>query len=99
MAAYVGNSLHKYLKNEEDRKKHISKTQEALSTGKDQSWSNSDSKTSGEIRVTENIKKKEAVKLPVLKKKVKQVPPLEIIGETYKANKKLNVRGVSKCGI
>lgn len=92
LGAYIGNEIGKFLE-EQDRKEHQIKTQEALSSGEDQSWSNPENKTSGKISVTKSVKKKEIAKIPVLKKKVTQVPPLEIIGETYKANKKLNVRG------
>jgi len=92
LGAYLGSELGKYLE-EQDQKAHLKTTKKALSTGKTQSWTNPDTKTSGKSRIVSTKTKKEPVKVAVLKKKIKKVPPLEIIGETYSAKKKSNLRG------
>lgn len=89
---YLGNKLGKYL-DEQDRQKMATATQQAVNSGKTQVWSNPDNKTSGSAKVISTQKKSEPVKIPVLKEKIAQVPPLDIIGETYQAKNKSNLRG------
>ncbi|MGH1432547.1 MAG: SH3 domain-containing protein [Neptuniibacter sp.] len=92
LGAYVGGKIGKKL-DEEDQKKMALTTREALSSGTTQSWSNSQNNTSGTARVIRTQTKSEPVKVVVLKKRVKQVPPLDILGENYKATSNANLRG------
>lgn len=88
----AGSGIGKKL-DEEDRKRMVQTTQQAVVSGKSTSWSNSKNKTSGTSKVVNTIAKAEPIKVKVLKSKVKKVPPLEIIGSTYVASKRTNVRG------
>ncbi len=92
IGGFIGSEIGKYLETQ-DQKKHALATQKAFSTGKNQSWSNPETNTSGKARVVNSSTEKTSVNLPVLKKKVKQVPPLDIIGSTYQAKTTSNLRG------
>jgi len=82
--AYLGGEIGKYL-DKEDQKRMAEATRAAANSGQNQRWSNTENKTSGEVRVVSTQTKQEPVKVPVLKDKITQVPPLDIIGDTYKA--------------
>ena len=90
--AYIGNKIGQYL-DEQDRQKMAQVTQNAALSGRSQNWSNPKNNTSGTARVISSTTKTEVVKVPVLKSKVKQVPPLDIIGQTYRAKRTSNLRG------
>lgn len=89
---YLGKQIGRYL-DEQDRQRMAHVTAQTVSTGKAHSWVNPDNKTSGKARVVATETKAEPVKVRVLKKKVKKVPPLDIVGQTYRATKTSNVRG------
>ncbi|MFD2644453.1 SH3 domain-containing protein [Pseudomonas japonica] len=89
---FIGSSIGKYL-DERDKQHMAQSTHQAISTGKTQTWTNPETKTSGEARVVETKKEPKPVVVPVLKSKVKQIPPLDIIGDTYRAKSISNVRG------
>ena len=90
--AYVGGKIGKHL-DEQDRKRMEQTTQQALATGQNQTWVNPENNTRGEAKVVSTTTKSETIKVPVLKDKVTKVPPLEIIGQNYKSNSKVNLRG------
>jgi surface antigen len=89
--AVIGNRIGAYL-DEQDRLKAAAATRQALLTGRPQDWS-SESGASGQAEVVESTKAPRTVAMPVLKDRVQQVPPLDLIGETYVANGDVNVRG------
>lgn len=89
---FIGSSIGKYL-DEQDKQRMAQSTQQAIATGQTQTWSNTENKTSGQARVVETRKEPKPVVVPVLKSKVKQIPPLDIIGDSYRAKSNANVRG------
>lgn len=88
----VGAGIGKAL-DEQDRKRLAASTQATIATGTAQSWSNPETGVSAKTEVKSTVAKQEQVQIPVLKGKVKEVPPLEFIGEDYTATKAVNVRG------
>lgn len=92
VGGFIGNRVGKYL---DDRDKELlaQSTSEAFSTGSDQSFDNDESGVSGEVIVESSEEKSDSGKIPVLKDKVESVPPLELVGEPYRAKKQINVRG------
>jgi len=89
---YVGKQIGKKL-DEEDRARMAASMQRSLVSGESANWSNAKNKTSGQSRVVATNTKSKPVKVKVLKSKVKQVPPIDIIGTTYTASSRSNVRG------
>lgn len=90
--AWIGSRVGQYL-DEKDQQKMAESSQKAIITGEKQTWSNSETKVSGSAEVV--CEKNETVKLnvPVLKGRVKQVPPLDMIGQPYQVTSASNVRG------
>jgi surface antigen len=76
----------------EDRARLEQSTTQAARTGKATSWSNSETGVSGGAVVSETRTENTSFEVPVIKERISQVPPLELIGENYKASGKLNVR-------
>ena len=89
---YVGGRIGQKL-DEEDKARVARSTEVALVNGRDSSWKNSKNGTSGQSKVVSTETKAKPIKIPVLKSKVKKVPPLDIIGSTYVAGGASNVRG------
>lgn len=92
IGAWLGSGIGRHL-DEQDRMRMEQTTRRALATGQTQTWSNPDNKTRGESRVVATQKKTDPIKVPVLKDKVKQVPPLDIVAENYRAKGQSNLRG------
>jgi surface antigen len=90
--AWVGNRIGAYL-DEQDRQRAAEATQQATVTGQPQVWQNPDSGVSGRAEVVKTKTTQQNVAVPVLKDRVQQVPPLELIGEPYRATTSGNVRG------
>lgn len=77
----------------EDKAYAMDSVYQTASTGETVTWSNPNTKVSGKTTVTETKYTSEDVKIPVLKDRVSEVPPLDIIGEDYRARSGTNVRG------
>lgn len=92
VGAMVGRELGRYL-DERDRQQLENATATTAATGEAETWENPDSGVSGRTKVVKKEAREEQVAVPVLKDRVEQVPPLELIGETYRATSNLNVRG------
>jgi len=92
VGGFLGNRIGKYL-DEQDKIRMASATEKALETGETQKWVGDESGVRGEARVVSSTTKTKTVKVPVLKDRVSEVPPLDVIGKTYKANKQANLRG------
>ncbi|WDE02829.1 SH3 domain-containing protein [Thalassomonas viridans] len=88
----IGKQLSKYL-DKQDFHHMTQATSAAVALGQGQSWINPQTNTRGEARVVSTENKADSFKIPVLKQRIDQVPPLDIIGQTYHALKKSNVRG------
>lgn len=92
VGAYAGNKLGSLLE-PQDRVTHEQTTNRALTTGQNQSWRNPETRVSGRSEIVKTEKNTATVSVPVLKDKVEQVPPLDFLGETYRADNASNIRG------
>jgi len=92
LGGFLGNRIGKYL-DERDQLRMAKATETALETGQTQKWVGDESGVRGEARVVSSTTKTKTVKVPVLKDRISEVPPLDVVGETYKANKQANLRG------
>jgi len=90
--AYLGKVIGRML-DERDQQRLTLSTQETMRTGEAQRWHNPDTGVTAETSVKESSTQKQQVEVKVFKGKVTEVPPLNLIGEEYRANKKVNVRG------
>ena len=88
----VGGGIGKML-DERDKQHLAQSTQQTISTGAPQTWSNPETGVTVKTEVKQTTAQQQQVQIPVLKDKVQQVPPLEFIGEDYTATKQANVRG------
>ena len=88
----IGGGIGKML-DERDKQHLAQSTQQTLSTGAPQTWSNPETGVSVKTEVKSTTTQPQQAQIPVLKDKVQQVPPLEFIGEDYTATKQANVRG------
>lgn len=86
----LGKDLMNVL-SEEDQAVLAQNTEQAIATGQDGSFQGDSSK--GNVKVKKESTKTKENKVPVLKDKVKEMPPLELIGAQYAANSGTNVRG------
>lgn len=66
--------------------------EESVQTGENRTWSNKETGVSGQTTVQASSRQ-QRVSVPVLKNRVKEVPPLDLIGEPYEAIEAVNVRG------
>lgn len=90
--AWVGNRIGAWL-DEKDREKLAEATQRTAVTGKPQTYENPETRVAVQTRVTKTETRKEPVTVPVLKGRIKEVPPLDLIGAPYRVRKTTNVRG------
>lgn len=89
----VGGKIGAML-DEHDRAKLAQSTEQTLRTGASQSWTNPDTGvTATTVVKEETVTPQQQVQIPVLKGKVQQLPPLELIGEDYTTTSTANVRG------
>ena len=94
LGAVVGKRIGKRL-DERDRQRHAQAMQEVLvadQPGSSAQWQNPVNGTAGEVKVVQQRQTRQTASIPVLKDKVEQVPPIEIIGEVYTTRKNVNVR-------
>ena len=92
LGGLAGAGIGKYL-DTKDRERLAQSTQQTIVTGAPQTWTNPDTGVTAQTHVTQTVAQPEQHQIPVLKDKVQQVPPLDFIGEDYKATKATNVRG------
>jgi uncharacterized protein YgiM (DUF1202 family) len=90
--AWLGTQIAAQL-SEEDQEKAAQSFQMAAATGEANTWQNPATGVSGTTKVVSTRTASEPVALPVLKDRVEQVPPLDLIGEPYVATRSANVRG------
>lgn len=90
--AFIGNEIGKAL-NADQQKQVSQSTVSAVVTGEDEEWQDAKTPARGSVKVVATERKVEPVSIPVSKKKVSEVPPLDVIGETYEVISNANVRG------
>jgi len=92
LGGLAGAGIGKYL-DEKDKQRLAQSTEQTIVTGAPQTWTNPETGVTAQTQVTQTVAQTEQHQIPVLKDKVQQVPPLDFIGEDYKAAKPVNVRG------
>lgn len=92
LGGLVGNRIGAYL-DEQDKQRMAAATEQAIQTGENRQWVNPEKGTSGQAKVIKEEKQQTRAAVPVLKSRIQEVPPLDIVGETYQAKSNLNVRG------
>jgi surface antigen len=90
--AWLGTQLAAYL-SEDDQEKAAQSFQTAATTGESNTWQNPETGVSGTTKVVSTRTASQPVAVSVLKDRVGQVPPLDLIGEPYVATRSANVRG------
>jgi surface antigen len=90
--AWIGSRIGASL-DEIDRQKLAEATQHTAVTGQPEKWHNPDTGVTVQTKVASTTTKTEPVTVPVLKDRVQEVPPLELIGMPYQAKGSTNVRG------
>lgn len=93
LCGVVANAWANHL-DEQDRQRLADASAEAAATNRESTFSNPENGVRGKVRVV-NVKKKETVStnVVVLKDRVEQTPPLELIQTNFEANSTANVRG------
>ncbi len=81
------------LLDEESQRRAATASGEAITSGKDQTWSNPDAGTSGQVTVVAQKQETANVQVEVAKDQVQELPPVDLIGRTYIATGTANVRG------
>lgn len=93
LGGLIGNRIGNLL-DERDKAALEASTQKSIVTGTNQAWTNKETGVQAKTVVKETPPAPpQQREIPVLKDKVKQVPPLDMIGEDYAALNDINVRG------
>ncbi|MDB6061139.1 MAG: type 3 domain protein [Verrucomicrobiaceae bacterium] len=93
LGGLIGNRIGNLL-DERDQARLQESTQKSIVTGTNQTWTNPETGVQAKTVVKETPPPPpQERQIPVLKNKVKQLPPLELIGEDYAALTDINVRG------
>jgi len=92
VGGFVGNRIGKYL-DDRDKEMLAQSTSEAFSDGESQTFANDETGVSGEVIVESSEELDDSGEIDVLKDRVETIPPLELVGEPYRAKKQINVRG------
>jgi surface antigen len=90
--AWLGTQIAAYL-SEEDQERAAQSFQTAAATGETNTWKNPETGVSGTTKVVSTRTASQPVAVPVLKDRVEQVPPLDLIGESYVATRSADVHG------
>jgi surface antigen len=90
--AWLGTQIAGYL-SEEDQERAEQSFQMAAATGETNSWENPETGVAGTTKVVSARTASQSVAVPVLKDRVEQVPPLDLIGEPYVATRSADVHG------
>jgi len=88
----VGGELMEIL-GEEDQEELAKSTEQAIATGESSTFEGANSGVQGTVKVTDTTTTQQQASIVVLKDKVQEMPPLELIGAEYAATAGTNVRG------
>ncbi|MCP5367936.1 MAG: SH3 domain-containing protein [Hyphomicrobiales bacterium] len=90
--AWLGGQLGKYL-DEQDQKRLAESTQRTAVTGQSQTWKNPETGVSGRTRVVDTETKEQSYNVAYRTDRIKEVPPIDYIGERFVSSGSMNVRG------
>ena len=88
----VGGDLMKILE-QDDQAELATSTEQAIATGESSSFEGEASGVQGTVNVTGTTTTQQEASIVVLKDKIQEMPPLELIGAEYAASSATNVRG------
>jgi len=77
---------------ERDQQRLAESTRQTIATGAAQMWRNAWTGVSVKTEVMQSMEVPKRAQIPVLADRIRQVPPLEFIGEDYTATKTANIR-------
>lgn len=92
LGGLVGAGVGRHL-DEKDKQRLAASTEQTITTGAAQSWTNPETGVTATTEVKETVAETQQRQIPVMKDRVEQVPPLDFIGEDYTAKTSVNVRG------
>ncbi|MBP2315554.1 glycine zipper 2TM domain-containing protein [Azospirillum soli] len=92
VGAIIGNQIASYL-TEADQKTAQAAAIQTASTGQTIRWNGNGTGVTGETKVGKQTTERQTTAIPVYKERVKTMPPLDLVGETYEAKAKTIVRG------
>lgn len=92
VGAFVGNQIASYL-SEDDQKTAQAAAIQTASTGQTIRWNGNGTGVVGETKVRLQTTEKKVADIPVYKERVKSMPPLDLVGETFQAKARTPVRG------
>ena len=90
--ALIGREIARHL-SQSGQEQMVQANQRALETGQPQEWQDPETGASGRTEVTERSTQRSQVPVSVKRDRVEQLPPIDLIGETYVADSSSNVRG------
>jgi surface antigen len=92
VGALAGGAVGKMLDKRDQERLAVS-TQETISTGQGQTWTNPETNVQAQTTVKATVTETQQVQIPILKEKVQKLPPLDLIGDDYGVTTNANVRG------
>lgn len=90
--AVIGREIARYLE-QGDQERLAQSTGQTIATGETGTWRNPDTGVSGRTEVTREEQRSEQVQVRVLKDRVDELPPIDLIGAPYVSSGNVNVRG------
>ncbi len=88
----VGGDLMEIL-GQEDQAELATSTEQAIATGESSTFEGEESGVKGTVKVTGTTTTQQEASIVVLKDKIQEMPPLELVGAEYAASSDTNVRG------
>lgn len=90
--ALIGREIARHL-SQSGQEQMVQANQRALETGQPQEWQDPETGASGRTEVTARTTQRSQVPVSVKRDRVEQLPPIDLIGETYVADSSSNIRG------
>ncbi len=94
VGGFVGNQIGAYL-DQQDKEELARSTESTLISGEESSWKNPETGVEGSVKVVAEEKNKSSQNIVVLKDRITEVPPMELVGEKFlvATSSKVNMRG------
>ncbi|MGH1398400.1 MAG: SH3 domain-containing protein [Alphaproteobacteria bacterium] len=92
VGVYVGNEISKSM-SQKQQDKMAGATVDAFVSGKNQEWTDPDTKSQNTVRILQSNQTDQPVEIMVDRNTMAEVSEIDLIGETYLVLKKSNVRG------
>lgn len=90
--ALIGREIARHL-SRSGQQEMVDANQRALETGQPQSWEDPETGARGQTEVTQRSTQRREVPVSVKRDRVDEMPPIDLIGSSYRATASSNVRG------